>query len=196
VAGWGHRRWWLCRTPPLRYTRDMRLQGSGRPKAKESLADAVVRLRWARYSLIAVLMAGCAHPGANEDLLLFEKAFDESLVFWTTELPPAAVGRPYAFTLQARGKPKPYRWRMVSGQLPPGMQFEDDGAIKGTPSAPTVVSFVAKVVCERQPEASPRGWPPHIGSRLRQFVLVVKEREASSPTRAPGPSEADSVRTP
>jgi hypothetical protein len=123
----------------------------------------------------------------------FDKAFDDSLVVWTTDLPPAAIGKEYAFTLQARGKPKPFRWKLVSGQLPVGMKLDDDGKFQGTPMAPEVASFVVRVACRSQPRSSAFGSSPHVGWRMRRFTLVVKNGDPSSPASPTGATKSDTM---
>ena len=130
----------------------------------------------AMAALLLGSFTGCAQSLAKLPLEEFDKAYDESLVVWTTDLPPAGAGQAYAFNLQARGKPKPFRWRMVSGQLPDGMELNDDGQIQGTSSAPGVATFVAKVACRSQPQTSAQGLSPHVDWRMRQFTLVVRSR--------------------
>jgi hypothetical protein len=127
-------------------------------------------------ALLAGLAAGCGTSARTKnDLDHFEKAFDESLVVWTTDLPPATVGREFKFNLQARGQPKPYVWKIVSGRLPDGLALDEEGAISGVPTGRETASFVIQVRCKLSPASHDRGWSPHIGSRMRHFTLVVKE---------------------
>lgn len=146
--------------------------------------------------LIVGTLTGCGHEGnksVGQDLEWFEKAFDDSLLISTSELPAAVVGKEYAFALNARGKPKPFRWRIVSGQLPDGMQLAEDGAINGTPTAPEVATFVVKVVCKSQPKPSLYGASPHVYWRMRQFMLVAKDEAASFPGSPSSLLKADSA---
>jgi hypothetical protein len=152
----------------------------------------------AAATLIALALGGCGHAGdkwVEQNLERFEKAFDESLIIYTTELPAAMVGKKYDFTLNARGKPKPFRWGIVSGQLPDGMQLADDGALFGTPAAAQVARFVVKVACKSQPQLSAHGGLPHVGWRMRQFTLVVKDVGVSSPGRPASAPKTDSARS-
>jgi len=55
------------------------------------------------------------------------------LTITTTNLPPATVGIPYAYTLAAVGGTKPYTWTLTSGTLPAGLSLSSDGVISGTP---------------------------------------------------------------
>ena len=52
-------------------------------------------------------------------------------------LPPAAVGQPYAFTLQVSGGTPPYKWSFgqnAGGAVPPNMNLTPDGTFSGTPT--------------------------------------------------------------
>jgi hypothetical protein len=154
----------------------------------------------ARAILIVATFAGCGGAGNKwvaQDLDQFEKAFDNSLIIYSTDLPVAWVGEEYDFTLDARGSPNPFLWRIVSGQLPSGMQLAGDGAFHGTPTTPEVATFVVKVRCKSSSQLSVRGGSPHVGWRMRQFTLVVKERmsaSSSSPPSGPKPGSARSQR--
>ena len=142
-------------------------------------------LRSVTAFLIVGSLAGCTErTWAMRNLEGFEKAYDNSLVVWTTDLPPAMVGREYDFTLQARGQPKPFLWELVSGQLPNGMELDDDGEIQGTPTVSQVATFVVKVACKWPARSSALGSSPHVGWRMRQFTLVVKNLDLASPPRA------------
>ena len=142
-------------------------------------------LRSALVILTVASLVGCAaeRPWAVQDLELFERAYDDSLVVWTADLPRAVVGKAYDFTLQARGQPKPFRWKLISGQLPGGMELGDDGTIHGTPTAPEVARFIIKVACRSQPQSSAFGESPHVDWRMHRFTLVVKDADPSSSVR-------------
>ena len=147
--------------------------------------------------VIVGALTGCGHEGnrwVGQDMEWFEKAFDESLIIHTAELPAAVVGKEYEFTINARGNPKPLRWRIVSGQLPNGMQLAADGALGGTPTTPEVATFVVKVVCKSQPKPSVYGASPHVYWRMRQFTLVVMDEAASSPGSPASVPKVDSAR--
>jgi hypothetical protein len=51
----------------------------------------------------------------------------------TTELPPAQVGQPYHFELEAANGAPPYRWSLAEGMMPRGLSLVRGGAIDGTP---------------------------------------------------------------
>jgi hypothetical protein len=55
------------------------------------------------------------------------------LVLPASVLPVARVGTYYAARLVAAGGTAPYRWRVTSGPLPPGLHLLADGTLIGTP---------------------------------------------------------------
>jgi hypothetical protein len=46
-------------------------------------------------------------------------------------LPPASLWEPYSHSLEVSGGIRPYRWSLVSGSLPHGLELRDDGEIQG-----------------------------------------------------------------
>jgi hypothetical protein len=143
------------------------------------------------WLLATALLGGCVHAGGKEDLELFEKSFDETLVIATTELPRAVTGREYRFTLRAQGQPKPYTWRLAGGQLPDGLQLDQEGVIAGTPVAPGTATFVVKVSGPLRFGSSRTGSHPHVGERWGQLKLKVlgasPRDNPGGPTVAPAP---------
>jgi hypothetical protein len=64
----------------------------------------------------------------------------------TAALPAATVGVAYHAVLSASGGGAPYRWGIVSGTLPAGLQLNSStGALAGIPSSAGTSSFVAQV---------------------------------------------------
>lgn len=58
------------------------------------------------------------------------------LAVWNPALPPSLVNYPYTPLLRTTGGTGAApRWSLVSGSLPPGVRFNDDGSFSGTPSA-------------------------------------------------------------
>jgi len=51
-------------------------------------------------------------------------------------LPGANQGKWYSFSLTAAGGQPPYRWSLVSGNLPSGLSLSSSGIISGTPASP------------------------------------------------------------
>jgi hypothetical protein len=80
----------------------------------------------------------------------------EPLSIITKELPVASLwnhyGPPfrYGFYLQSTGGITPHRWRIVSGSLPRGLQFEDSGTITGSPLESGVFEFTVGLSDNRQ----------------------------------------------
>jgi uncharacterized repeat protein (TIGR01451 family) len=69
-------------------------------------------------------------------------------------LPNGIVGSPYSQTLTARGGFTPYKFSIVSGNLPPGLALNGD-TIKGTPSAPAgKYTFTVEVIDDHFYKAS------------------------------------------
>jgi hypothetical protein len=63
------------------------------------------------------------------------------LVIDQTSLPGGAKGSVYAATLTTTGDAAPVVWTLVSGALPPGLNFETDGDLIGTPQASGTSTF-------------------------------------------------------
>lgn len=141
--------------------------------------------------LLAGLLGGCgptAWIGGNLDG--FERAFDDSLVVWTPDLPPAVVGKDYRFALNARGRPKPFRWKLVSGQLPEGIALDGEGVLQGTATQAGISSFVVKVACTPVVSRRSPGQSPHVDWRMRRYSLVVKDGPARGSGSLPGSGKA------
>lgn len=74
----------------------------------------------------------------------------------TAALPPAVRGELYTVTLRARGGAVPYRWRMVTGRLPDGLEFDPDrGIISGIPEKWETTEFLVRVF-DREGNAADR----------------------------------------
>jgi hypothetical protein len=55
-----------------------------------------------------------------------------------TTLPAGTAGTPYApFTIGATGGIQPYTWKLIGGELPPGMLLAPNGVVSGTPNLAT-----------------------------------------------------------
>ena len=131
--------------------------------------------------LVGVLGGGCGTSSTVQSSVVdFDKAFDDSLVVLTTDLPPAVVGKEYRFRLQATGQPQPFLWALVSGHLPKGLSLDGDGGISGVPTAHENASFVVKVHCKAGPTPDRAGSKPHVGLRMRYFTLVVQSPAAAA----------------
>jgi hypothetical protein len=67
------------------------------------------------------------------------------LSIMTADLPPVSLDRDYTANLEASGGTGGYHWDLVSGQMPPGMQFGMSGMLFGKTSVPGNFSFLAQV---------------------------------------------------
>jgi hypothetical protein len=88
-----------------------------------------------------------------DDLVLPSIVFDA--------LPNGAVNIAYQHTIFATGS-KPITWTIISGSLPAGLNFHDDGTISGTPTE--FGNFVITVNAENA-----------AGSVTKTFSLIIKE---------------------
>jgi hypothetical protein len=72
------------------------------------------------------------YPSAK---LMAPEIIDSGLPSATSVLitPMAIVGQAYLLQLPAFGGRPPYRWELVSGSLPPGMNLDPTGKVSGTP---------------------------------------------------------------
>ncbi|MDX2030332.1 MAG: Ig domain-containing protein [Blastocatellia bacterium] len=70
-----------------------------------------------------------------------------------TALDEGNVGKPYEHTFQAEGGLAPFRWKVVLGNLPPGVILESDGKLSGTPTQAqqSPYRFVVEVADSSQP---------------------------------------------
>jgi hypothetical protein len=66
-------------------------------------------------------------------------------------LPKAVVREPYRFQLQAEGGTPPFRWTVVKGSIPHGMQLDPSGMLKGTPGSAAKFPFTVTVTDSGKP---------------------------------------------
>ena len=62
-----------------------------------------------------------------------------------TPLPGAVKSLAYTQPLLATGGSAPYQWSLFSGSLPVGLSLNPDGTITGTPTTPSVATFIAQL---------------------------------------------------
>ena len=92
------------------------------------------------------------------------KVFGEKPIIQTRALPDAVLNVSYEIVLDGNGT-APLRWKRVSGQLPPGMDFnKKEGKIEGTPTKAGTYSFSIQLGNSE-------------GSDSVDYTLVVKEKE-------------------
>jgi hypothetical protein len=89
----------------------------------------------------------------------------------TVNVNDGTVGRSYSATLSASGGTQPYRWFMVGGSLPPGLNFSSNGTLSGVPSFSGSFTFAVQV--------SDSASPPKVDSRW--FSVTIRE-SVSTPT--------------
>ncbi len=69
----------------------------------------------------------------------------EALHLFTKPLPDARVCAQYAVHFDAAGGTRPYRFDVVEGSPPPGMQLSIDGLLQGVPDEPGTSTFTVRV---------------------------------------------------
>ncbi len=74
------------------------------------------------------------------------------LVISAQDTSSAIVGRNFNFPLAATGGSAPYKWRLVDGQLPPGLKlYAHKGEVSGTPTIPGEYRFTVAVADSSAP---------------------------------------------
>jgi hypothetical protein len=76
----------------------------------------------------------------------------------TVALNAGIVGRSYNTALAASGGTPPYRWTLVGGALPPGLDFSWTGTISGVPTLATSSSFAVQVTDSGNPARLDSRW--------------------------------------
>jgi hypothetical protein len=110
-----------------------------------------------RIALSMVLWLAASSSPAQEPRPLPEITSDQ-------ELPNAILHTNYSEQLTATGGISPWRWDVVQGQLPPGLQLDPaTGLIYGTPTQEKQFRFVVKVTDSDSPPAT----------ATREFTLRV-----------------------
>ena len=72
----------------------------------------------------------------------------------TTALPTAYVGTAYSGTLTPSGGLAPLTWSKTAGTLPPGLSFNSNGTLTGTPTNNGTYNFTVKVVDSSVPSST------------------------------------------
>ena len=96
----------------------------------------------------------------------------------TNELPEAIPGQTYSVKLAAEGGTAPYKWSLLGGRLPRGLNLTTDGNISGKPTGSEQLAFmidctdskgvpVAKPFALFQPPVAPAEWKPLTPDQLK-----------------------------
>src|SRR5260370_11102394 len=84
--------------------------------------------------------------GASSYEIVFQRAAGTPLSITSTPLPNGTVSAGYSQALSATGGAPPYSWKLSSGSLPPGLNFDSaSGRIGGTPAVSGTFNFTAQV---------------------------------------------------
>lgn len=88
-------------------------------------------------------------------------------------LPQGLVGVEYSEVLRASGGREPYRWSVVSGELPEGMMLSSEGVVQGTPAAPGMYAFEVQVEDSSvPPQAVRKELMLRVESRVEPELLI------------------------
>jgi N-acetylglucosamine-6-sulfatase len=91
------------------------------------------------------------------------------------QLPQGVRGKPFSFQNQAWGGKLPYRWQIVQGKLPQGLQLDPvTGEFRGTPEKIEAQRFMLQV---QDASVSPYHGKPQ--TFLKEHVLEIRERRSS-----------------
>jgi hypothetical protein len=102
-------------------------------------------------------------------------------------VPSGVVGSPYGHQFKGDGgcgPALPYQFRILSGQLPPGLSLSTSGLVSGTPAEPGSWSFWLELSDQDPPSQS---WCIPKQSQ-REFTIQIAPRGTTSAATAPAPS--------
>jgi hypothetical protein len=68
------------------------------------------------------------------------------------DLPKVSIWEPYSFRLQASGAIEPYRWRLIGGSLPEGINLDPSGELTGTTEETGQFEFTVLVTDSGRPQ--------------------------------------------
>ncbi len=74
--------------------------------------------------------------GLMPPMILQARALDAMPVTAAFSLPDGKVGQSYDYQLQTEGGLAPLTWKVVEGELPPGISLDASGKLKGIPATP------------------------------------------------------------
>lgn len=109
----------------------------GRDKTKGGVVMLQKKTGLGVVAIINILiLSGCGQAMLSHKLNALNEKFEKRLQIKEISLPPIEFGEQYNAQLEAMGGTPPYKWRVLSGQLPRGLQLEEStGKIFGTPQS-------------------------------------------------------------
>lgn len=124
------------------------------------------------FLLLMIFQGLMPHPGAEaKPMPLIQEA-------GMLSLPDGRAGQAYEYQLQTEGGLAPLTWRVTAGEIPPGIQLDRSGNLKGVPTVPRrqAYSFVVEVS-----DSSPV--PQKFAQPLLLAIQAAPLRMVKSPTR-------------
>jgi hypothetical protein len=104
-----------------------------------------------------------------------------ALSITTAAMNSGVTGQNYSATLTATGGTSPYRWSLVGGAIPPGLDMAGNGAISGIPASAGTYTFAVQVSDTSLPIRADSKWlsitvQPNGGGSLLPVVAGVKAK--------------------
>jgi len=96
----------------------------------------------------------CGHTATKALAITIDPARPLVITNQSSTLRPGTVGSAYAANLFADGGVQPYRWVVVTGQLPPGIVLNSSGRVSGTPTTVGTFTFTVRVTDNAGAQAS------------------------------------------
>jgi len=112
----------------------------------------------------------------NGHIYVLGPIVDFGMSITPASLDTGTIGIEYSATLQAQGGTPPYQWEITAGDLPPGVNLdENSGIISGTPTITGSYDFTVKAYDSQTP-------PFHA---FQRFTLVIAQTSAVDMPDAP-----------
>jgi putative Ig domain-containing protein len=112
-------------------------------------------------------------------------------------LPEGKVGQTYEYQLRTEGGLPPLTWRVVAGELPPGISLEASGKLRGVPSTPRLESYAFAIEVSDSSQPAQRYAQPFLlmihAAPLRMVVepnklKIVAPKEVATEERKTAPA--------
>jgi len=176
-----------------------KLQAKGNGKRTRNATENAMKTRMQRIAitLVAVMMI----QGVIHDTISYARP-RSSQEAGALSLPDGRVGQSYEYQLRTEGGLLPLSWRVVEGELPPGMRLEPNGRIAGVPTLPRrqAFNFVVEVSDSSQtPQRFAQPFTLMIQAAPLRMVMEPGKLKIVVPTTAaqdysePGRSNGSSV---